>query len=377
LARYREDTASSQLSGGEIYRVADDGSKYSFSYQSSIAKQFKSGWDTVHTGPPFVDESNLDLSHTTVESRTRVNVFGSKTGRRRCNNYDPRVFNTLSHMDKLGPIGVQAYVNQALERLNPNKPIVDVPLFLFELREFPRLLRDAGRFIRQPQGANPGSVYLSYQFGWRPLFGDLYKLLNLVDEIERQKEHLDRAIRRKSASGKLDSVSSKWTSGNFLFRINPYEDIRFYDSWEGTREVWFSAKIEPDFSAPYFGESRTEEIRRVLGLGMSASTVWDAIPWSWLIDYFISVGSYLGASRGVLPFSVSNMNIMATDVVKVTQEFNWSNFESFTFKPGTKKTVRKRRWVYPVPKQRIAFRSNPIAGKTAILSSLFVSRFRR
>ena len=102
-------------------------------------------------------------------------------------------------------------VTQALANVNPSNPLVDVPLFLFEFKDFPGMLKNAGDILSgirniskgiNPKHANDG--FLAYQFGWAPLFSDLRKLLNFAKEFEKRQNFLKqngggKKIRRISA----------------------------------------------------------------------------------------------------------------------------------------------------------------------------------
>lgn len=382
MSRKRNQFVPGFVAGGSVFRVTDDGERYSVQQQNGTRKGYEFTWDTVHSGPPFIDESKLDKSKTVVEKRPRLTVLDSATGRRRSENWDPVNHDVTNHLNFMGPVSVQSYVNSALARLNPNVPDFDAPLFLYELREFPRMLKSLGDWLSRPRIPDIAGSNLAYQFGWRPLFSDLATMVGLTRSLEEARKEIEDLAKPKhrSTTGRLASLS--WSSSSWnapQVTLNPYETLKLRAHYDGTREVWFSARILPDFTAPFWGESQADTIARITGTsGLSASTIWNAIPWSWLIDYFGHVATYLEANRGQLPYAIRNMCIMVEDDMKKS----WSIGSAinmpdsfYEFQGGSFRTVRKRRWVYPVPKARIAFRLDPITnGRLSILSSLFIKQ---
>jgi hypothetical protein len=74
----------------------------------------------------------------------------------------------------------------------------------------------------------------------------------------------------------------------------------------GSAEAWITVRWVPDFGPtnrpPSSDEIRHKAFRAVFGLEASLSTVWEALPWSWLIDWFSDMGDYLQSQRNVVGF---------------------------------------------------------------------------
>lgn len=51
--------------------------------------------------------------------------------------------------------------------------------------------------------------------------------------------------------------------------------------------------------------------RAVLGLTIDASTLWNAMPWSWLIDWYSNMGDFFEANRNIVPVQPGNVTIMS------------------------------------------------------------------
>lgn len=50
--------------------------------------------------------------------------------------------------------------------------------------------------------------------------------------------------------------------------------------------------------------------RSLYGLTVDASTLWEALPWSWMIDWASSVGDYFKANRNIVPATLMGVHIM-------------------------------------------------------------------
>jgi hypothetical protein len=53
------------------------------------------------------------------------------------------------------------------------------------------------------------------------------------------------------------------------------------------------------------------DLRHLFGLNLRPSQLWNAIPWSWLIDYFIDIGGYMQAWEGVLTTRLDQFCLMS------------------------------------------------------------------
>jgi hypothetical protein len=257
---------------------------------------------------------------------------------------------------------------------------VDIPLFIFELKDFPRMLRDAVRFKNNKLVYSdiPGSV-LSYFFGYAPLASDLIKLLGYGEAVENAIAHYKRVDVDKKASGTLDK-------NKILLRVNtgsyttPYNQAT--QSWVQhlyhNRRIWYSAKLTPAYTLPNW-DSPIARTRWALGLNASYETIWNAIPWSWLIDYFINMGDFLAAHRGGMPNGISSVTLMCEDTMEVDIRKIWGSGWNGTTELIAPKNNghKKQRKVVVNPTPSVTFTPSPAAGKGHILASLVLSKYLR
>jgi hypothetical protein len=144
--------------------------------------------------------------------------------------------------------------------------------------------------------ANPGkkskfttkdisSRWLELQYGWLPLISDSYEaLLAYQDQTDVRRIRIATSI----------SVHGKWeASASPTLLAGP-------GLYTGSRRI--IAELTENLSTP-----------RILGLTDPLSVVWEVIPWSFVIDWFLPIGSYLD-NLNVIP--KLNGRFLSTDFIR-------------------------------------------------------------
>lgn len=224
-----------------------------------------------------------------------------------------------------------AVATMAAARSNPSRPYVDLPVAALELGDVTQLLRDVGRShlrnnkwgspIRTPRPSFLGgdattraaNSNLMYQFGIGPLVSDLVKLTNFKDQVDRRVGEINRLIENKGLrrTMKIANYSKTGITNRILQSQGWYvqEDL----TWVSTQEVKAHCRWLP---TPSFPADRSDDRMRnlakraVLGITLDASTMWEAMPWSWLIDWGSTFGTYFKSQRNIIPAVLSGVHIM-------------------------------------------------------------------
>ena len=176
------------------------------------------------------------------------------------------------------------------------------------------MIRQAGRFLLHSRNwrqyvrsslrtRDLATANLAFQLGWAPLLGDLAKLARFQDAVDkRRKEILNatkrggyrRRIRIGSASDTIPAGSGQTANfGSFAsFPVDQTSGIRTAKAWAVMK--W--KNTSPNTGIP----TKDDDLRPYL-LGIHPSNVlqnvWEALPWSWLIDYFSGIGDLLAAGN--------------------------------------------------------------------------------
>jgi hypothetical protein len=96
--------------------------------------------------------------------------------------------------------------------------------------------------------------------------------------------------------------------------VDSRDVARGHYEYEGEDSYWYTARLRLLQDIPS-ADLDTAVFRSVLGLRLSAASLWEALPWSWLVDYFINVGDYLDASRGGIKYGVTHQNLMCHQTI--------------------------------------------------------------
>jgi len=129
------------------------------------------------------------------------------------------------------------------------------------------LIRKIGRGPNRLVREDIGNFWLELQYGWRPLLSDVHESMQAYHKL---------ASGVHTTYGK---VSKRITASSRI--LDPYT----YDQWavgDYSRQVIF--KLSSPISAP-----------ASLGLTDPLSVAWEVIPYSFVVDWFLPIGSYLDA----------------------------------------------------------------------------------
>lgn len=243
---------------------------------------------------------------------------------------------TVGHPDYR--IDGQRWVNSRVRALKEHVPTnVSIPNFLWELKDLgpaisaikslskmSRELADHRSILRTPQGLRPvqdGTIetvrralqtagerirkdpkgsfrdaYLQYQFGFKPLVNDIrafaamqYDVQKRLNDLRRTYKRLQRIRRSNTFSG--PEITSAWQYRDSLGWGSVY--CRAISSV--TYKVTFGCNLIHDLEVFPDAEQRWEVAAAALGLNKPLSALYDAVPFSFLLDYVSNIRDQLDA----------------------------------------------------------------------------------
>jgi hypothetical protein len=201
---------------------------------------------------------------------------------------------------------------ELLSRTNPMRPTFSVPVYIKELAEIGSMFHFAAKSF----AGFLGSSYLNYRFGWQQFLRDITTLDKIMGEISSRMQELQSlqkhgGLRRHINLEKrvnhafIPSVITSSVYGHTArASMKATHRIRIHGSVRWTCSKDFADDIAE------LGELR-KAIRLVFDLeAPDPETVWNMIPFSWLADYFINIGSWLGANAGGVDLVPNDVCIM-------------------------------------------------------------------
>jgi hypothetical protein len=248
---------------------------------------------------------------------------------------------------------------QARANANPNRPVLDLPVSILELREIPGLLRDAGRLAiwakrtgrKIPTGKGAAKVNVIAQFGILPIIRDILTLLRFSEAVDNRERYLRNLASEKPfvvnrSLGEDTSVHYKNGQVGFDAIVDPDLSTNKVDvKLTLTRKYWYSARIKL-IDPPDEHEMRSAAFKVALGTyDFSIEAAWQLLPWSWLVDYFFTVGDLLAANRGGLDWKYSDINLMCLSTydtsVTVPNPRQYYSYGNWGGRPATTKWRRQ------------------------------------
>lgn len=194
-----------------------------------------------------------------------------------------------------------AWGADAFAKLKPTKPSFNALNSVFEMREVVTMLRD--RFLDTGL-RGVANAHLAYQFGWKPFLRDIRNMVDLQRKAQAKLAWLLRNNGKpiRTTTVLLDTSTVVEDNALALYSLlQPVLPTQFYRKVPTGRRltfnrerVWASARFR--FWLPPGPRDivwNTRMLARLYGLNPSPSVIWNAIPWTWLIDWFTNVGAML------------------------------------------------------------------------------------
>lgn len=204
--------------------------------------------------------------------------------------------------------GTASATANLLSRTSPTRADFSLPVSLVELRDLPQLVQTVGESLL----SKAASGYVTNQFGIRPLFSDVQKLVTFVGSVNNRLAELEKLrgsglYRRRDIENITETVTHgtfpRWTVGLFL---TTREQTKYMVHQWGTVR-WIPG---PSIKGPA-GSYDSTAINLALGTDPNqiTSAVWNSLPWTWLLDWFSNFGDFLAAGGGTIAYA-SKCSIM-------------------------------------------------------------------
>lgn len=267
--------------------------------------------------PGYIDPSELRIT-TVKQQRTHLRI------NKRQGSGDPSVVGLISKSfpaityNDLRAIVVPEYPTaqelllELITRTAPLQTSVSIPVMVAELVEVASLFR----VVTNNMAQFVSSAYLQNKFGFQPFFSDLRRLATITTQIESRIREFNSllgkgGLSRRASLGSFNTtqrVKDQYVSTSFavITTADIVTDIEC-KVWGTIR--WFPKDKEEIPIDPLVQFNLA--VKSLLDLDdFSWETVWEIIPFSWLIDYFLSIGPRLEAINVLDQFVPKHICIM-------------------------------------------------------------------
>jgi hypothetical protein len=268
-------------------------------YQSSVETLWKRTED--FTDKKVRDDGTLPPTNLTiqeVDERSYGTISGNQGGRIFYDRPYSSAPTATSNSTFLEIEGSTAELKaKLLAETNPFRYELSVPVLISEMVEAATLLKIGASTAFQLYGS--GS--LNWKFGWAPLIADIKTLASITQVIEKRVREFNSLVKKGGLKRKihLASGSRSFVATNESFHSSLAVVVRGNRHTTYKSVVWGSVRWRPrrkDLIPVDKLTSFNFAAKQVLDLrGPSPGTVWEMIPFSWLVDYFVNVGDVLKA----------------------------------------------------------------------------------
>jgi hypothetical protein len=193
---------------------------------------------------------------------------------------------------------------QVAAKTNPSRPDVSVPLLLKES------LESVVKAVFNHGKRKSDNSLVSGSFGWEQLYRDATKIFDFADGVDKRAKELNQLY----SSGGLKRRRTVWTdtSTENVVNVTLHSSggvVIGKRSTKTTRIKWVAIRWQPDDPVNLPSAEDNVRLARTLihGWHFAPEDVWNALPWSWAVDYFFNVGSYLGATRNSVGSHIASL----------------------------------------------------------------------
>lgn len=235
-------------------------------------------------------------------------------------------------------------VAKLLADTNPFRYDVSIPIMISEFLEAGSLLKLASNNFL----SLTGSAHLNWVFGWGPLFQDLKVLASITTVVEKRIREFNDLLKKGGISRRkwLAASGDSFPPSQQSVFSNSWVEIHADVSYSFKTKVWGSVRWVPDRLETVEIEKLTQFNNALLqALDIKApdlSTLWEAVPWTWLIDYFVNVGDVLQAIESsdlVIPTEICLMRHRTVTTVSKPKGGGVSNIYDLKAYSGSAGTV--------------------------------------
>lgn len=318
-----------------------------------------------------------------------------------------------------------AYSTELLSKSNPNTPVVSIPTFVAELKDVPGMLKDWNARYKSLEsvtqrwaartalpmwfpsvkrtGHVPSGLYdtdevlrsylnvletsasanLQWRWAVRPFITDVLKMNEFAVHVAKRMQWLrnlasGKPIRRKV---KLSSRPEQLVTTAPLYIESIPGLVQAVRVQSFSEEVWGTARwrIPPGAPVPHeladLSTRRRKAFRMTFGLTHAEfmSTLWELIPWSWMVDWFTNFGEIISLSNNWLNLVPDNLclmrHLLCKETMRITSIPDWLTAIS----PGWGRYERKIRFTGLVPAAYPVVKIPLVTGsRWSVLASLSV-----
>jgi hypothetical protein len=207
-----------------------------------------------------------------------------------------------------GGISNPEAATMAAARTSPSSAYVDAIANVLEIADIAQLIKNTGETLLKKAARSN----LKVQFGMLPLVRDLDKLIAFQNQAMRRVQVIKKLRDTGSYRKTVDIGVYNGVANDFLVLQSADAFIRVARTIETVHGIRAHCRWKPSVDLSHMDNQAMHALARaaVVNLRVDYSALWEAMPWSWLIDWCGNVGTYLKSQRNIVPASLDSVTVM-------------------------------------------------------------------
>jgi hypothetical protein len=248
-------------------------------------------------------------------------------------------FNLLTSRSISAPSDIDSICSRGLANMMPGmKPKLSLINDLIELKDFkslPKTIKAAQHLLRDVVRLKStirdilrvsSDIYLQKSFNVDPTVSDVFSIVKGLRNVRAQVEHLYAQEKRYLSSHFANPVNGTYPDKNEAVTVGVSSTT--YGGFTYYRRVTYSeARVIVSADYAYDLQGLPKELALIggllddLGVNINLQILWNAIPWSFVVDWLVNIGSWLSQfqQRNVDPLVLIYRNCYSFKAVRTIE----------------------------------------------------------
>lgn len=200
----------------------------------------------------------------------------------------------VSFSSLLYPGDAQADIDDSLSSLKPDLTQLSLPNFLLDIGDIKQLVELWS--LKRSLAKNVAGAHLNYKFGWKPTLGDLQGMCSAIRDTLSTIAEFDKQSGNVHHSTRKFSKLSNTITGSFNYQGDVKQPCNWTLKEESFKRCSAAYRILP---LPVTRDIKFmfKAYLDALGFELNPKIIWDAVPFTFVIDWFLGVGTWLDRHR--------------------------------------------------------------------------------
>lgn len=238
--------------------------------------------------------------------------------------YGPSQLNVAGQATYFG--NAQTDINNEYANLRPDLTTISLPNFLWELDDVGKLFQLWKKKVGIAK--NAAGAHLNYSFGWKPFISDIKDMVGVLQGLMDKISAFEKAANQTISSHR--TFSSDVTAKNGSFTYSGVHTCKWSGFIERRKVAGLVYRPEP-FQVTRGYKLMLRAYLDALGFELNPRIIWDAVPFTFVLDWFFGIGSWLERHKHdtlELPFLHVDSYVHYREDVKVSSELKMNFVDS-------------------------------------------------